>query len=180
MRIFLLAISFPPCSYSSTTCLAFALHDGPWAVVRLADMVHNSSLTGQWAICYFIPFADICHIIFHFLKKSNPFFKTFFIFFEVFRFFLFFPSPLKNPSAVCFFQPFVFPVFHLHSIHCSRRIIHMFNIHASVRIIPLLKDPFTNFRPSPWSVFVKFVQSHLSSLYRLTWFRFIPIFALAL
>ena len=111
MRIFLLAISFPPCSYSSTTCLAFALHDGPWAVVRLADMVHNSSLTGQWAICYFIPFADICHIIFYFSDNCNPFFEIFFDFFE---FFLLRPLFVRFPifqSTLAFFSFHPFPRF---------------------------------------------------------------------
>ena len=156
MRIFLLAISFPPCSYSSTTCLAFALHDGSWAVVRLADMVHNSSLTGQWAICYFIPFADICHIIFYFPGNCHPFFELFFDFFEIFSILSLFRRSLKKSAPTCLFRPFVSPVFCAPYIHSSGRFFLVLNVHSSVRFFSGLKDTFTNFRHSSLCIFVYF------------------------
>ena len=98
-------------------------------------------------------------------KKCNPFFKTFFrSFLRVFRILSSF-SLLRSKSQLlssAFFSRSFSPFFIAHSIHSFRA----YHSHRSISThpcvsIPLLKDPFTNFRPSPTiRIFVKFVQSH--------------------
>ena len=85
MRIFLLAISFPPCSYSSTTCLAVALHDGrlsrrpigghgPWQLPHRP--VSNLSLH---PFCrhlrhYILLFKKTQYLFWNFFRKFRTFF----------------------------------------------------------------------------------------------------------
>ena len=158
MRIFLLAISFPPCSYSSTTA---------WLSLPCITVLSRRPIRGHgpWQLPHRpvsnLPLHPLCRHLLHYiliLEKTQYLFWNFFRFFWTFFCAALFSQLLKNLSDIWLFpalyrpfsSPDVYPrnrAYHL-TIPCTPR-------HA-YHVLPNTK--FHHFQPHIRPVFRHFAQ----------------------